>query len=77
MSSVFGMNNVEFSDDSWAVKDEFAFMCKSKYVAYFYTIASFVTRCALVKLKSYTKNRAGEQKTVWDLISRIDERHSE
>ena len=40
MSSVFGMNNVEFSDDSWAVKDEFAFMCKSKYVAYFYRRSS-------------------------------------
>ena len=33
MSSVFGMNNVEFSGNSWAIKDEFAFMCKSIYVA--------------------------------------------
>ncbi|RYP93877.1 hypothetical protein DL770_000073 [Monosporascus sp. CRB-9-2] len=26
MSSVFGMNNIEFSGDSWAVKDEFEYM---------------------------------------------------
>ncbi|RYP64457.1 hypothetical protein DL771_008745 [Monosporascus sp. 5C6A] len=32
MSSVFGMNNIEFSGDSWAIKDEFAYMFVSLHL---------------------------------------------
>ena len=34
LSSIFGMNNVEFSDNLWTIKDQLRLMCTSPYPPY-------------------------------------------